>query len=318
VPTSLRPSGWVGVELRHFLALEAVATEASFHRAAERLGYTQSAISQQIATLERVIGQRLIERPGGSQPVRLTRAGEIVMEHAHAIGARLATAQADLKALDSGGLDPLRIGFFGHGLGALIPGICRQLEQTRPDVDLRIVESRDGEELAGMLRRGEADVAFVYLPLAGEDCEHVVLLEDDYVLVVRPDSPLAKRTVPPTAEEIASLQLIGLKPVAPCQLDAFFHSHNLEPTWIVGSHDIETIYAFVAAGTGAALLPRLATLSFGPEASIVELGAGIPSRRIGLAWSAARQPSEAVEAFVRAARGEAARLTRSPRLSVAL
>src|SRR5215211_4240648 len=95
----LRPNAWIGVELRHFLALDAVATERSFHRAATKLGYTQSAISQQIAVLERVVGEKLVERPGGSQPVCLTRAGEIVMAHAHAIGARVATAQADLHSL---------------------------------------------------------------------------------------------------------------------------------------------------------------------------------------------------------------------------
>ena len=117
----LRPNGWIGVELRHFLALDAVASEASFNRAAAKLGYTQSAISQQIATLERVVGQKLIERPGGSQPVRLTRAGEIVMEHAHAIGERLASAQADLQSLTAGELDPIRVGFFGRGVGALDP-----------------------------------------------------------------------------------------------------------------------------------------------------------------------------------------------------
>jgi DNA-binding transcriptional LysR family regulator len=66
----LRPNGWTGVELRHFLALDAVASEASFNRAAARLGYTQSAISQQIAALERAVGQKLVERPGGAQPVR--------------------------------------------------------------------------------------------------------------------------------------------------------------------------------------------------------------------------------------------------------
>jgi DNA-binding transcriptional LysR family regulator len=56
---------WLGVELRHFLALEAVGREGSFGKAATALGYTQSAISQQIATLERIVGHRLIERPGG-------------------------------------------------------------------------------------------------------------------------------------------------------------------------------------------------------------------------------------------------------------
>jgi DNA-binding transcriptional LysR family regulator len=159
----LRPNGWTGVELRHFLALDAVASEASFNRAAARLGYTQSAISQQIAALERVVGQKLIERPGGGQPVRLTRAGEVVMEHARAIGARLESAQADLRSLSAGALDPLRVGFLGRGLGALVPGICRRLECDGADVVLRIIPGQD-EELLDKARLDEVDLTFVQLP----------------------------------------------------------------------------------------------------------------------------------------------------------
>ena len=98
----MEPDRWLGVELRHLAALEAVAREHSFGRAATALGYTQSAISQQIATLERSVGERLIERPGGSRPVALTEAGELLLGHAAAIVARLKAAQADLRALGEG------------------------------------------------------------------------------------------------------------------------------------------------------------------------------------------------------------------------
>ncbi len=309
----LRPNGWIGVELRHFLALDAVASEASFNRAAAKLGYTQSAISQQIATLERVVGQRLIERPGGSHPVRLTRAGELVMEHAHAIGARLASAQADLQSLTTGDLDPLRLGFFGRGLGALMPGICRRLEVDRADIVVRVVMGKD-DDLLGMTRRGEVDVSFVQLPVNDADVEQVTLLEDEYVLVVRAGS--RERAMPPTLEELAAMPLIGFKTGKVCQLTDYFRSNNLKPGWIVGSHDLETIHAFVAAGDGVALLPRLATLCLGPGVEVVELAVGLPPRRIGLVWSKLRGESGLADAFIGAATAEAARFTRT-RLSVA-
>ena len=77
----MEPDSWLGVELRHFAALQAVASEGSFGRAAERLGYTQSAVSQQIQTLERIVGEKLVERPGGPRPVSLTEAGRLLLRH---------------------------------------------------------------------------------------------------------------------------------------------------------------------------------------------------------------------------------------------
>ncbi|MGH7734347.1 MAG: LysR family transcriptional regulator, partial [Gemmatimonadales bacterium] len=98
------------LELRHLIALAAVAREGSFSRAAESLGYTQSAVSQQIAQLERVVGQRLIVRPGGPRPVSLTEAGSLLLRHADAIVAQLDAAQADMAALAEGAAGPLRVG----------------------------------------------------------------------------------------------------------------------------------------------------------------------------------------------------------------
>jgi DNA-binding transcriptional LysR family regulator len=85
--TITQSDGWLGVELRHLAALEAVASEGTFGRAAERLGYTQSAVSQQIAALERIVGGKLLDRPGGPRAVSLTDAGRLLLRHAEAITA---------------------------------------------------------------------------------------------------------------------------------------------------------------------------------------------------------------------------------------
>jgi DNA-binding transcriptional LysR family regulator len=90
---------WLGVELRHLAALEAVVRTRSFGAAARELGYTQSAISQQIAQLERIVGQRLFDRPGGPRRVEPTDAGLLLLRHADAIVARLDAAHADMDAL---------------------------------------------------------------------------------------------------------------------------------------------------------------------------------------------------------------------------
>src|ERR687884_1256275 len=108
----MEPDRWLGIELRHFLALEAVARTGSFGKAARALGYTQSAVSQQIATLERLVGERLVERPGGPRPVSLTEAGTVLLRHAEGIVARLRAAQADMQALQDGTAGSLRVGTY--------------------------------------------------------------------------------------------------------------------------------------------------------------------------------------------------------------
>src|SRR4029453_547402 len=84
----VRPERWLGIEVRHLSPPAAKAQEGSFNRAARRLGYTQSAISQQIAALERAVGQQLVNRPGGPSPVGLTAAGGLLLPHAETSGAR--------------------------------------------------------------------------------------------------------------------------------------------------------------------------------------------------------------------------------------
>ena len=147
---------WLGVELRHFLALEAVAREGSFGKAATSLGYTQSAVSQQIATLERIVGHRLIERPGGPKPVSLTEAGQLLLTHAGAIAARVAAAQADLTALAEGQAGTLRVGVFQSVGQRILPEVMTRFFAAWPQVNVTLTESADDLELLGLVERGRA------------------------------------------------------------------------------------------------------------------------------------------------------------------
>src|SRR3954467_9051098 len=182
---------WLGVELRHLAALQAVAAEGSFGGAAVEPGYTQSAVSQQIATLERIVGERLIERPGGPRPVTLTEAGRLLLRHAESIIARLQAAQADLAALSSGAAGTLRVGTFQSVGKRVLPTVMRRFRESWPDVDIELRESHPDLELALSVERGELDLTFVQLPIDNAALETLELLRDPYVLLVPAASPLA-------------------------------------------------------------------------------------------------------------------------------
>src|SRR6266487_5757100 len=160
----MEPDRWLGVELRHLAALQALAQQGSFGRAAVALGYTQSAVSQQIAALERAVGARLVERPGGPRPVTLTEAGRLLLRHAESIMARLQAAQADLQALRAGEAGTLRIGTFQSAGARVLPEIMRRFTAQWPQIEV-MLEEHDDEEIADALERGELDVGFVLLPV---------------------------------------------------------------------------------------------------------------------------------------------------------
>src|SRR3954447_594491 len=155
------------VELRHLAALEAVGRTHSFVAAARELGYTQSAISQQVARLEAAVGQRLVERAGGPRPVSLTEAGTLLLRHADAIVAQLDAAQADMAALAEGAAGPLRVGIFQSVGARILPGLLRRFREEWPRVEVRVREETDAAELLKLLEHGDLDLSFADLPLTG-------------------------------------------------------------------------------------------------------------------------------------------------------
>ena len=290
---------WLGVELRHLAALQAIAEEGSFGRAATRLGYTQSAVSQQIATLERIVGERLLERPGGPRPVSLTEAGRLLLRHADAIVARLEAAQADFAALSAGEAGSLRVGTYQSVGQRILPRLLRRFAREWPRVELRLTEKNIDQELVAMIEHGDLDLTFADFELWEGPFEWRHLFDDPYVLLVQADSPLAARRAAPTLREICELPLIGFRQCRSTHvLESHFHTRGLEPDYVFRSDDNGTVQAMVGAGMGVAIVPRL-TVDFNEAETVaIPLENTVPPRRIGLVWHEDRYRSPSAHGFV--------------------
>jgi DNA-binding transcriptional LysR family regulator len=287
-----------GAEPRHLATLVAVADTHSFKAAGESLGYGQSAVSQQIAQLERLLGTTVVTRTPGQAAVVLTEVGAIVARHAKEILGQLDAASSDLRAEQHA--DPrLRVGVHDR---VLMPAITRAiglLSTSEPALRLLV---RDGqappEHRGAALRRGTLDAAFDDLPLGNGPFDHVEVLRDPIVLVVHGDSDLAARGELSSLEELADVPLLADRdsPVL-ALLESQLDAAGLQPHVVLWSRLTSSLQALVAGGLGAALLPRLAVDARDPATTTVELGGLLPPRRIGLYWHRQRRRVPGLEAF---------------------
>lgn len=276
---------WLGVEIRHLAALRAVADEGTFGAAALRLGYAQSAISQQIAALERHVGHRLFDRPGGSRPVTLTRAGELLLGHAESIMTRLSAARIDLDSLGEEELGgPIRVGAYQSVAAAILPLILQELGAEPGEVEFDLRESNDDRELLVLLEQGELDVAFTELPLPEGPLEAAALLEDPYFLLVHEDHPYAELDRDLTLEEVAAVPLITCRRAAGLGVEDAFALHGLTPKFAHRVEDNSTLHGFVAAGLGCGLAPRLAVTTVGRPLVALPIEQRFPHRVVAIAW----------------------------------
>jgi DNA-binding transcriptional LysR family regulator len=307
----IRANGLLDLELRHLAALQAVAAEGTFGKAAVRLGYTQSAVSQQIAALERIVGIKLVERPGGPRKVFLTEAGRMLLKHGDAVMARLQAAQADLHALAEGAAGPLRIGTYQSVGAKVLPTVIRRFTTAWPQVDVELREASQDTELLEAVERGDLDLAFVMLPVEDGPYETVELMRDPYVLVVPAGSPLAREA--PTLRRIAEEPLIGFRDCRSTDfVEAHFRNRGAQPRFVFRSDDNPTVLGLVAAGVGIALMPMLTVDDTDPAIEVVKLGDRVPPRLIGIAWHRDRYRSAAAEAFVELAGEVCAELAAQP------
>lgn len=299
----------LGIELRHLAALDAVARHESFNRAAEELGYTQSAVSQQIVALERVVGTRVFERSAGPRPIRLTEAGRLLRTHAQAVLARMEAASADVGALADGSAGELRVGTYQSVATRLLPGLLARFRETWPRIEVTLLESGSHDEIDDMVERGTLDLAFTHPPIPrGDVFDYVDLLRDPYVLVVGSEHELARKPKPPPLDVLGRIDLVGYRVCrANAQVERFLRSRGVEPRVVLRAEDNNLLQALAARDVGAAIMPLLAIDRSRDDIALVPLDA-IPPRRIGLVWHRDRYRSPAAEAFTVLARKLSAEL----------
>ncbi|MFC0628530.1 LysR family transcriptional regulator [Kribbella deserti] len=299
-------------ELRHLRTLVAIAEEGTFGKAASRLGYTQSSVSQHIAVLEKAVGGPVFDRPGGPKPVRLTPLGAVVIEHGREL---LSHADALDDAVDrfKAGDGRIDIGTLPSISNVILPTVVRRLQDEHPNCEIRLSEEAPGQE-----QLGELDLLFYDAPI-GDDAEHVLLTDDPYLVVARPgDLPAGK------------LPLAALDGKGVVAWPAAYGQPRLEEALAAAGAQLrvvfrtpgnDTILSMVRAGMGSAVLPWLAIRHLAcPECGDIHGSDGgadqplrvheldpSPKREIYLHWPrghTARSPlaAHAIEIAVEAAR----------------
>jgi molybdate transport repressor ModE-like protein len=308
--TITQPDQWLGVEVRHFAALDAVAREGSFGRAADRLGYTQSAVSQQIATLEKIVGETLIDRPGGPRAVSLTEAGELLLRHAEAIVARLDAARADMAALRAGETGALRVGTYQSVGARVLPEVMRRFLADWPGIELGLSEPATDPELYAAVESGALDLAFCSPPLPDGPFEMLELMSDPYVLLVPATGGLANRSSV-SLDDLGDELLIGSNTCASgVALESELAERGFGVEYAFRSDDNGTLQGLVAAGFGVALTPLLAIAPGDDRVKALRLVPKVPRRRVAVVWHRDRHRSPAARAFIEIARDVSADVER--------
>jgi len=276
------------LELRHLAALDAVAAEGTFGRAALRLGYTQSAVSQQIAALERLVGAPLFDRPGGPRPVTLTPLGVVVLGHARDVLRRVRHAGDDIDRFLAGEVGRIDVGTFQSVSTALLPAIVGRLRADHPGADIRVFETDDQEDTCRALRTGEIDVAFTIGDL-GPGFTSIALLDDPFVLIALPDEV---GDGPYPTGRLVDQPLIGQQ-LCYCQIhiDNGLRNAGVEPNYVFRTNDNGAVVAMVRAGMGMSVMPLLAVDIEDPSIAVRPLDPPVPERRIQLSWAAERTRS---------------------------
>jgi len=278
-------------------AFREVVARRSFSEAADALAYSQSAVSQAIATLEGEVGMALIERSrDGARP---TAAGAALAGHVNGILARMETAESELAAIAAGRGGRLRTASFPTAGATLMPQAIASFRASHPGVEVSLAEG-EPEEIAPRLRSGEFDLALLFeFEGVGERLEAGIrrfpLLDDPLHLALPDPHPLASREQL-GLEDLREEAWVQTSATSPCARHVVrsCHAAGFEPRVSFESDDYQTVQGLVAAEVGVALIPRLALSSAREDIDIRELTPSSPVRKVFAATPRAAAVTPAV------------------------
>jgi molybdate transport repressor ModE-like protein len=287
------------LDVKRMRILKEVADRGSFSAAAEALSYTQSAVSQQIAALEREAGTQLVTR--GSRGIRLTEAGEALVRHADAILTRLADAEAELQAIAGLRGGRLRLAAFPTVGATLMPLAIATFRERHPDVELT-VRQLEPEDSLPLLKSSELDIALTIEPNSIHDTdglESSPLLDDPMFAALPLNHKLANKPRV-RLKDLSGESWIGTTDA--CSCGTLVRNHcirvGFDPRITFESDDYLQIQGLVAAGVGVALIPTLALTTVRDDIVIRDLGTDAPVRKIAAATLPGTQRSPAARAML--------------------
>jgi DNA-binding transcriptional LysR family regulator len=269
------------LDVRRMRVLREVANRGSITAAAHALSFTPSAVSQQIATLEREAGVALVER--GPRSVRLTEAGHALVAHTEEVLARLQTAEADIQAIAGLRAGTLRVASFPTAYATIMPGAITEFRRRHPAIDLSLTEA---DPLSGIARvkAGELDIALAYeydfVPLPPDDAVELVHLLDDPINVVLPRSHPAAKQPAVRLRDLSRETWISSTSRSSCHhfVRRACNAAGFDPVFTMESDDHGVWQGLVAAEVGIALASDLSIPVPHPDIAIRPL-AGKPLKR---------------------------------------
>jgi DNA-binding transcriptional LysR family regulator len=287
------------LDVRRMRVLREVAVRGSFSAAAESLSFTQSAISQQIAALEREAGCTLVQR--SARGIRLTEAGEALVRHAEAILARLEEAEAELEAIAGLRGGRLRLASFESAAATLMPPAIAAFRAQHPGVELSLIMC-EPEDSAPLLKSGELDVALGFDSRISGEVDGIArqhLISDPLFLAMPLDHPLAHKRNLRLADLAEDAWIAG---ATNCECNRLINRAcmlaGFEPRIAFETDDYTAMQGFVAAGVGVSLIAELGLTSVREDIVVRSLGRETPVREVYAATAAQAHRTPATQAML--------------------